>query len=58
MMFGRELKLPVDLWQEMTSNREQTIDGNEYAEMLQNCLGEVHNFARENIDLNVRGMKQ
>ena len=58
MMFGRELKLPVDLWQERTTNGEQTMDGNEYAEMLQNRLGEVHNFARENIDLNVRGMKQ
>ena len=58
MMFGRELKLPVDLWQERTSSGEQTMDGNEHAEMLQNRLGEVHNFARENIDLNVRGMKQ
>ena len=58
MMFGRGLKLPVDLWQERIDDREQRTDGHEYAETLQNRLDEVHNFARDNIKVSGRGMKQ
>ena len=47
MMFGREIKLPVDLWAGRPEDSYVAENGPTYVQQLQDQLDEIHVFARE-----------
>ncbi len=55
LMFGRDLRLPVDLLYGRPEERENTTH---YVEALQEKLDKVHDFARERIKLSSDRMKR
>jgi hypothetical protein len=58
MIFGREIKLPVDLWAGRPEDSYVAENGPIYAQQLQDQLDEIHVFARENIKISSHAMKK
>ena len=59
MMFGREIRLPIDLiFGEPGSESDRTVYGTQYANDLRDRLNEVHEFARNRMRVASDAMKR
>ena len=60
MLFGREIRLPLDLRYELPTNRtsEQKASHDEYVENLRKSLHEAHSEARKNLRVAHKRMKE